>query len=155
MALSVLVVSSDGEARWDLVQTLEAQGCESISAASIKQAMELLTSGAGQFIGDSMAETSGRPVNLVFCDRDLSDGTYQDFLTAVRALKNRTRVVIMSRLADWDEYLDAMHLGAFDVIAAPCRPADVEWTLIQARRELRESTLIDFPSELQRRATAS
>jgi DNA-binding NtrC family response regulator len=35
---------------------------------------------------------------------------------------------------DWDEYLEAMRLGAFDVISAPCRPTDVEWVILQALR---------------------
>jgi hypothetical protein len=33
--------------------------------------------------------------------------------------------------------LGAMREGAFDVIAAPCRPTDVEWMVIQAKRDAR------------------
>ena len=52
------------------------------------------------------------------------------------------RVVLTSRLADWDEYLDAMRLGAFDVIPTPCRSADVESVLTQSTRDLRGSVAI-------------
>jgi DNA-binding NtrC family response regulator len=75
------------------------------------------------------------PVGLVFCDKSLPDGTYRDLLTAARGLTTRVRVVVTSHQADWDEYLEAMRLGAFDVIAVPCRPTDVEWMVIQAKRD--------------------
>jgi FixJ family two-component response regulator len=42
---------------------------------------------------------------------------------------------VTSRLADWDEYLEALHHGAFDLIASPCQPTDVVWAIIQAKRE--------------------
>ena len=45
--------------------------------------------------------------------------------------------MVTSRESDWDEYLEAIRLGAFDVIASPCRPTDVEWMVIQARRDER------------------
>jgi DNA-binding NtrC family response regulator len=46
--------------------------------------------------------------------------------------------VVTSRLADWDEYLDALHHGAFDLITSPCQPTDVLWAVVQARREEHE-----------------
>lgn len=147
MGMAVLVVSSDMETRTHLARTLEAR-YDLISVANIRQAMELLSR-------TSSPNQASRPVKIVFCDRELCDGTYHDFLTAARALKNKTRVVITSRLADWDEYLNAMRLGAFDVIAAPCRAADVEWTLSQATRDLRESAEIgESESQQYRAATA-
>jgi DNA-binding NtrC family response regulator len=44
---------------------------------------------------------------------------------------------VTSRGADWEEFKEAMRWGAFDVISAPCRPTDVEWMVIQARRDER------------------
>jgi DNA-binding NtrC family response regulator len=85
----------------------------------------------------------------------LPDGNYRDFLTVLRSVKNKTRVVVTSRLADWDEYLEAMRLGAFDVIAAPCHSADVEWILVQAARDLRESAISWSNSGSHRAASAS
>jgi len=74
-------------------------------------------------------------VGLIFCARSLADGDYRDLLLAARASKRRTRIVLSARITDWDEYLDAMRLGAFDVISAPCRPTDMEWMLLQALRD--------------------
>jgi DNA-binding NtrC family response regulator len=82
-----------------------------------------------------------RPCGLIFCDRNFLDGNYRELLLAIRSHKIKTRVVIVARLTDWDEYLESMKLGAFDVINAPCRPTDVEWMLIQANRDYRNAYL--------------
>lgn len=76
-------------------------------------------------------------VGLIFCDDYLSDGDYRDLLATCRSLKSRARVVVTSDIAGWDDYLEAMRLGAFDLIVSPCRPTDVEWMVIQARRDER------------------
>jgi len=92
-------------------------------------------------------------VSLVFCDRRLSDGSYRDVVAAARSAKQRVRVVVTSQLADWDEYLDALHQGAFDLIASPCQPTHVLWAILQARREDQES--IGFVTTIKpRTATA-
>ena len=88
-------------------------------------------------------------VTLIFCERRLTDGTYRDLLAAVRHAKNRVRVVVTSRLADWDEYLEALHHGAFDLIALPCRATDVMWAISQARREDHERSTFLAPLKPQ------
>jgi DNA-binding NtrC family response regulator len=118
----VMVISSDLENRQDLVHILQEQEVDPISAPSMTEALTLLKNNL---------------IGLVFCDAHLSDGSYRDFLSSVGLLKIRCRVVVTSREADWDEFLEATRLGAFDVIAAPCRPTDVEWMVIQAKRDAR------------------
>jgi hypothetical protein len=54
---------------------------------------------------------------------------------------------VTSRLADWDEYLDALHHGAFDLIASPCQPTDVLWAIVQARREDHDRTGFVTPAK--------
>ncbi len=118
----ILVLSAEIEERRVLVHILETQTLEPICSSTIRESLEILHQDR---------------VGLVFCDKSLPDGTYRDFLAAVRSLKSKVRVVVTSRHADWDEYLEAMRLGAFDAIAAPCRPTDVEWMVIQAKRDER------------------
>jgi len=118
----VLVASAEIEDRRGLMHILQAQELEPICCSAIRESIEILQK---------------QTVGLVFCDKNLSDGTYRDLLSAIRSLKTKVRVVVTSRHADWDEYLEAMRLGAFDVIAAPCRPTDVEWMVIQAKRDER------------------
>jgi DNA-binding NtrC family response regulator len=118
----ILVIASDLDRRRALAKTLTAQGLDSICVATICESLAML---------------ADETVGLVFCDTQLSDGTYRDLLAALHALKVKTRVVVTSRHADWDEFLEAVHLGAFDVIPTPCRPTDVEWMVIQAKRDER------------------
>src|ERR1700730_14561444 len=107
---AILIVSADLEARRDLFRILTLQGCDPLYAPTIGEAMKVL---------------ERQSIGLVFCERELPDGGYRNFLTAARGLKTKSRIVVTSRLADWDEYLECMRLGAFDVIASPCRPTDV------------------------------
>jgi DNA-binding NtrC family response regulator len=118
----ILVVSSDLESRRALMQVLTRLGLDPISASNASEAKETL-----------QQDKAG----LVFCDRHLADGSYREILNIARSSPDKVRVVVTSKHADWDEYLEAMRLGALDVIAWPCRATDVEWMVIQAKRDER------------------
>lgn len=118
----IVVASSDLESRRGLTSILNRQGLDPISISSFAECRQLIEKDR---------------VGLVFCDRHLADGDYRDILNASRVATGKVRVVVTSKHADWDEYLEAMRLGAFDVIASPCRPTDVEWMVIQAKRDER------------------
>jgi DNA-binding NtrC family response regulator len=121
----ILIVSSNEETRRELAHVFDRQGLGPTCVASIEEAICLLGRHA---------------MALIFCDRHLPDGSYRDFLTASRSLRAQARVVVTCWLSDWDEYLRAMRLGAFDMIATPCRPGDVQWMLIEASRDERART---------------
>jgi DNA-binding NtrC family response regulator len=116
----IVIASAEREERRAMCNILRKQGLEPIVASSIRECEEIL----GQ-----------QNVGLVFCARWLADGDYRGLLIAPRHAGGKTRIVIVNRLTNWEEYLDAMRLGAFDVISAPCRHTDVEWMIIQALRE--------------------
>jgi DNA-binding NtrC family response regulator len=120
----ILVASSDLERRRNLMQTLTRQGLDPIGVANLAECKKVLEE---------------ERVGLVFCDHELVDGTYRDVLAASRSTTEKLRLVVTSRHPDWDEYLEAMRVGAFDVIASPCRPTDVEWMVIQAKRDERNN----------------
>jgi DNA-binding NtrC family response regulator len=75
-------------------------------------------------------------VGLVFCDPHLRDGGYRDLLAAAayKSTRGKVRVMLMSSVIASDEYDSAKRSGLFEVIAAPCRPTDVEWMVIRAKR---------------------
>lgn len=125
----ILVVSSDLESRRSLIAILHQQGWDPVSASTIDEAVAVLAK-----------ETVG----LVFCDQKLADGSYRDFLATARYLRPAVRTVVTS--ADWGEPSDAMRLGAFDVISSPCRPTDVEWMVIQAKRDERKRAQSPVPA---------
>jgi len=119
-APQILIVSSELENRRALNAILCQEGYETICASRVSECQEALQT---------------QNVSLVFCDRRLSDGSYRDVVAAMRASRQHIRVVVTSRLADWDENLDALHHGAFDLITSPCQPTNVLWAIVQARRE--------------------
>ena len=119
----VIVVSPDSDNRNALQSILSRHGCNTKFVSTLRECQEVL---------------SEQDVDLVFCDRILTDGTYRDVLVMRRSGK-RVRVVVTSRLADWDQYLEALHDGAFDVIASPCALNDVVWMLKRAQREDQKS----------------
>ena len=121
----ILIVSSELENRRALNELLHKEGYETICASRVSECQEALQT---------------QNVSLIFCDRRLPDGSYRDVIAAIRASRQHARIVVTSRLADWDEYLDALHHGAFDLIASPCQPTDVLWAIVQARREDHDRT---------------
>jgi DNA-binding NtrC family response regulator len=115
----ILVASSDLEGRRALSNILAKLGVDPLASSTVRECKELMAS---------------ERVGLIFCDRLLADGNCYDLLNASRIGRTKARVVVMSSTADWDEFLEAMRLGAFDVIASPCRATDVEWMILQALR---------------------
>jgi DNA-binding NtrC family response regulator len=116
----IVIAAADMEERRAMCNILTKQGLEPIVASSARECEEI------------MAQEN---VGLIFCARSLADGDYRGLLIAPRNEGRKTRIVVVNRVGDWDEYLEAMRLGAFDVISAPCRPTDVEWMIIQALRQ--------------------
>jgi DNA-binding NtrC family response regulator len=134
----ILVVSSDLDHRRALTSILQKEGWNPLHASRLTECHDLL---AKQNVG------------LVFCERRLADGTYRDLLSVAQTSERKVPVVVTSRLADWDEYLEALRHGAVDLIPAPCKPRDVFSAIAQAQREdLGLAAHASLPSELQLRS---
>jgi DNA-binding NtrC family response regulator len=118
----VMVASSDLENRRQLVSVLDQQGFGAFCAANVKQCREILGS---------------QNVGLVFCDRSFADGDYRDVLAATGGRKPgaKIRVVLLAALTDSEQYKTAKDLGVFEVISTACRSTDIEWMVIQAKRD--------------------
>jgi DNA-binding NtrC family response regulator len=131
----VVVVSSDLESRRHLSDILVGQGMDPICTSTLRECHETLAK---------------KRVGLIFCDPHVADGNYRDLLAAYRLTDRKPRVVITSRCADWEEFKEAMRWGAFDIISAPCRPTDVEWMVIQARRDERHRSEGSVPPRMEK-----
>jgi DNA-binding NtrC family response regulator len=74
---------------------------------------------------------------LIFCEEQLSDGDYRDLLRDLGRTR-RALLVVISATGDLDQvYREAAALGAFEAIASPCTPADVQWIAIRALQDAR------------------
>lgn len=114
-----LIVSDDAENCVALTIILRQEGWDTVCTSSVSECNKVLS--VGSFY-------------LVFCDRYLPDGNYRDVLAITDTLKYHLPLVVTSRHADWDQYLEALHHGAFELIVAPCRGSDVLWALTQVDR---------------------
>ena len=83
-------------------------------ASTLKQAKEAL---------------SHEAFTLVFCDERLVGGSYRELLDASATTGNRPRLVVMLQTGEREEYLEAMELGAFEIIRCPFEATDVVKTL--------------------------
>lgn len=118
--ISILVVSSEIRNRNSLRDVLDREGCKTIYVSTVGEYKEMF---------------ANQNVDLVFCDHSLADGTYRDILAMMRLRSPCVRLVVTSRLADWEEYLEALDNGAFDLIASPSLAADIIRVIHQAQHE--------------------
>ena len=116
----VLVVSSELGDCNALGDTINQEGWKTICASSVDECK-------GVF--------ANHDIDLVFCERELTDGTYRDVLAIARSQRHRPRLIVMSRCPNWDEYLESLHAGAFDLIASPYETVDIANVLNQAQYE--------------------
>lgn len=88
-----------------------------------------------------------RPIPLVVCERDLSQGTWQDFLVQASLLANAPFFIVASRLADDYLWAEALNLGAHDVLAKPfdlfelTRSLSLAWLRSQRQRDVNDPAL--------------
>jgi DNA-binding NtrC family response regulator len=115
--LDVLIVSERPDHLRPLIRTLGDSSARVSDCFTIRQAREIF---------------SRHPVDLVFTDEYLSDGSYRELLLLNRFGQHATGFVLLLRTGEWEEYLDAMRLGALEVLRCPLQPAEVEATLQRA-----------------------
>lgn len=120
-AWEVVVVSAKLENRQDVAGMLFRLGIDPICLSTVDQCRNLRTK---------------KDIGLVFCDRQVKDGDYRDILSAVSPspTTREAKVVMMAELDTPEEYHRARQHGLFDIISSPCRPTDIEWMVIQAKR---------------------
>lgn len=117
---TIVIASSDSHHVRSLTEVLKRQEMEAIYASTLNQYQDVI---------------SERLVGLVFCDPNLPDGDYRDVINVSRSLGSEARIIVASRLSGGPGSIEAIRDGAFDVIATPCRSKDVEWMIIQAKRD--------------------
>jgi two-component system response regulator PilR (NtrC family) len=77
---------------------------------------------------------------LVFCHESLPDGDLRAVISAAKS----TPVIVLSRFAEWDHYLDALRAGAYDYIACPPDPAETErivWSALGNARAIADGAV--------------
>ena len=106
-AYPVLVVCGDPGCSEAVVAVVRKRGLDAICCSSVEDARCLL---------------SGRRFSLVLSSDVLPDGE----ICSIVHLAGTTPVIVFSRRAEWDAYLDALNLGAFDYVACPLNSAEAD-----------------------------
>lgn len=82
-------------------------------------------------VADLRRRVLGQEACLLLCEDVLPDGDFRDVLKIIRDSRASVPVILFSRLADWDEYLTAMKLGARDLLRFPFRTGELKWVIDQ------------------------
>jgi DNA-binding NtrC family response regulator len=128
----VVVISADVENRLTVAKTLARLEVDAICIPTVEKYREIA--------GDS-------EVKLVLCDTCLPDGDYRDVVAAATgSAKKAPNVVIMARHLNTDSYQEAKRTGIFEAIPTPCRPTDIEWMVILAKKQHRSQALAGLQS---------
>ena len=64
-------------------------------------------------------------IPVVLCDRDLHPGTWKDMVEALALLPDPPYLIVTSRQADERLWVEALNLGAYDVLQTPFNAAEV------------------------------
>lgn len=116
-APSGLVVSSDDELRQKLAEVLRQCALLPVLASTV---------------AESGIALAGHEMSIVVCNDRLDDGQYEDIVKLVAGSEMLVPVIVVSRTGDWPEYLAAMCSGAFDYLAYPPIPGDLQQTIQNA-----------------------
>jgi DNA-binding NtrC family response regulator len=123
-----LVVSSDEEVRRKLGQILGQCGFAPVFASTVTES------------GMALA---GQEVLIVLCDDCLPDGKYVDIVKLVGQSETKVLVVVVSQTGEWTEYLKAIRAGAFDYLAYPPIPGELQRIIQNAVRECGRQRLLE------------
>jgi DNA-binding NtrC family response regulator len=70
-------------------------------------------------------------ISLLLCEDRLPDGTFRDALNVLRGMERRTPVIVFSRIAEWENYLEAVRCGAYDCLRYPFRAGELQRIIFQ------------------------
>jgi DNA-binding NtrC family response regulator len=123
-----LVVSSDEEVRQKLGQILKQCGLAPVFASTVTE---------------SGMAPAGHEVFIVRCDDCLPDGKYVDIVKLVGQSDTKVLVVVVSQTGEWPEYLKAIRAAAFDYLAYPPIPGELQRIIQNAVRECGRQRLLE------------
>ena len=122
--IRLLLACSDPESRACLTDRLSDTEFETVLASNFEESSSALAT---------------QPVSMVFCEDRLPGGGFPKLLKKVKDSGTSTPVVVLSRTGDWEEYLRALRLGAFDMVTPPYDRVAIHMAAYNALQESRIS----------------
>jgi len=124
----VLIVSGDSAYRESVAKTVGQCGLRPVCCS---------------LMNDACALFARVRFSVAICGDDLPDGHYRGVIQEAQRVKPRVPVIVVSRRADWDAYLKAIGMGAFDYVAPPDDPGETVRILETALRHSNSLEKVD------------
>lgn len=112
-----LVISASEENRAALSEALASEGFVPAMCSSATDARKLIQSD---------------DIGIVFCDDCLSDGCLKNVVAEVGKRQRPVPVIAVSRTGEWNEYFEALRMGAVDYLSLPLRRDELDRVLASA-----------------------
>lgn len=90
-------------------------------------------------VADARALAQCQPFGAALAEEQLPDGDFRAVIDEMRRQSTHPPVVVVSRRDDWEFYLSAVRMGAFDSVAFPPTPGELERVLWTALREVKRA----------------
>jgi DNA-binding NtrC family response regulator len=130
-ALPILIISGEKDHREKLADRVFNCGLRPVCCDTIADAKTLV---------------ARQPFGAVLSEDSLADGDYRAVIRELHHYAKNVPVVIVSRRDDWDSYLEAVGVGAFDYVAFPPNPGELERVIWTALSESKRSERVLAPS---------
>lgn len=109
---SVIILTADENASLELPKLALQCGLEPVSLGRIADLKSCLLNSR---------------VSLVLCEERLPDGSFHEALQFLRSITRSVPLIVFSRMAEWENYLEAMRFGAYDCLRYPFRRGELQW----------------------------
>lgn len=81
---------------------------------------------------EAMQVLRENPPAVVLCEENLPDGTWKDVLDVLKVLRLSPPLIVTSRFADMELWVEVLHLGGYDLLAKPLTVSNVRWAVQSA-----------------------
>jgi DNA-binding NtrC family response regulator len=120
----ILIISGECEHRAQLADSVSKVGLFPVCCATV---------------ADVRALVKTQPFCAAVSEDQLPDGDFREVICEMRRHSAHPPVVVVSRRDDWDFYLSTVRMGAFDSVAFPPTPGELERVLWTALSEVKRS----------------
>jgi len=83
-------------------------------------------------LGSALAILRQHQIPVIVCERELGPKTWKDLLERISFLHNPPSLVVASRQASDELWVEALSSGAYDLLAKPFNTRELQRTLFQA-----------------------
>ncbi len=119
-APAILIISSESDHRQILAALVSEFGLHPVCCGKIADAKALM---------------ARQGFSTVLCEDTLPDGDFRSAISEMRRLACSAPVIVVSERQDWDFYLTTVGAGAFEYVAFPPEPGELERVLWAAVSE--------------------